>query len=124
MAKQLTVITDKEQDIHPKGWGREIWIENIPEYCGKLLQFEAGKKSSMHYHLNKLETMYLAKGSMRIDFIEPESGVAYSRWLSPGSSIQIPRGQAHQLVALEDCDLFEFSTRHEDSDSYRVWKGD
>lgn len=113
-----------EQEIHKKGWGHEVWIENIIEYCGKLLHFKAGKSSSMHYHVKKLETMYLARGHMKISLIEPESGKMYERFLLPGDSIQIPRGQAHQLIALEDCDLFEFSTRHEDSDSYRVWKGD
>jgi hypothetical protein len=31
----------------PKGWGWEKWIVNKPEYCGKLLFFEEGKKSNL-----------------------------------------------------------------------------
>jgi hypothetical protein len=30
----------------------------------------------------------------------------------------------HQLTALSDGEIFEISTQHFDSDSYRVWKGD
>jgi len=28
------------------------------------------------------------------------------------------------MIALEDCELFEFSTQHFDEDSYRIQKGD
>jgi hypothetical protein len=33
-------------------------------------------------------------------------------------------GLRHQMQAVEDCELFEFSTEHFDSDSYRVIRGD
>ena len=33
-------------------------------------------------------------------------------------------GLRHQMLALEDTDMFEFSTQHFDEDSYRVIKGD
>ena len=34
------------------------------------------------------------------------------------------RGTRHQMLALEDAELFEFSTQHFDSDSNRVIPGD
>lgn len=121
---KLFVRKAYRQDIHQKGWGHEVWIENIPEYCGKLLHFEAGKKTSMHYHVNKLETMFLAKGKMVIHCIEPNSGQKYDLELFVGDSVMIMPGYAHQIHALEESDLYEFSTKHEDSDSYRIEKGD
>jgi hypothetical protein len=36
----------------------------------------------------------------------------------------IPQGLRHQMIALEDSKLFEFSTTHYESDSYRIVKGD
>jgi hypothetical protein len=36
---------------------------------------------------------------------------------------QLP-GQPHQLEALTEGVIFEVSTQHFDSDSYRIWKGD
>ncbi len=101
-------------EFHPKSWGGEWWIENCAEYCGKLLVFRAGGKTSMHYHEKKLETMYLQSGKMLIK-MEDETVP-----LEPGDKIQIQRFQLHQLIAIEDSELFECSTFHEESDSYRI----
>lgn len=68
----------------------------------------------MHFHKLKLETMYLAKGKM---LIRTDSGDIP---LSVGEKIQIPREQKHQLVAIEDSELYEFSTQHFEWDSYRI----
>ena len=105
---------------HPKSWGSELWIENNKEYCGKILIFNAGGSTSMHFHILKLETMFLESGEMKVILIDPENGAEYSEDLLPGDSIQIPRGQPHKLVAVEQSRLFEFSTQHFDSDSYRI----
>lgn len=107
-----------------RGWGYEIWIENLSDYCGKALYIFEGKCGSMHYHMNKLETMYLEWGHVRLDFIDAELGSQYSIDLFTGDSIRIPRGQAHQIHGIEKSKLMEFSTIHEESDSYRIWKGD
>lgn len=39
--------------------------------------------------------------------------------LDVGDSIQIQRGQKHQLIAIEDSELFEVSTQHFEEDSIR-----
>ena len=44
--------------------------------------------------------------------------------LEPGDKFHIYRGLRHQMIAIEDSELFEFSTQHFDEDSYRVVKGD
>ena len=44
--------------------------------------------------------------------------------LYPGMNFHINRGLKHQMIALEDSELFEFSTQHFDEDSYRIQKGD
>ena len=49
-----------------KGWGYEKWIVNSPEYCGKILFFEKGKRCSWHYHLLKDETFYLQSGRLHL----------------------------------------------------------
>lgn len=110
--------------IVEKGWGREIIFVNNEEYCGKILQFNKGKKFSMHYHLLKKETWYVSKGTFILNWIDHEEGKTYSEYLKVGDTITNERGEAHQLEALEDSDLFEVSTHHEDYDSYRIYKGD
>ena len=44
--------------------------------------------------------------------------------LKPGDNFHVYRGLRHQMVALKDSELFEFSTQHFDSDSHRIMKGD
>ena len=104
-------------------WGYEKWIENLDDYCGKVLVLEKGKKCSMHFHMNKLETMFLQAGRVDIRFRDPRNAEDYVVELHPGDSVRIPRGQQHQIIAVEDSRLFEFSTKHEETDSYRVELG-
>ena len=109
----------------PKGWGFEKWIVNNDEYCGKLLYFAKGRRCSWHYHKLKDEVFYIQSGKILVkygtfDDIERAS----EKILEPGDNFHVFRGLRHQMVALEDTELFEFSTQHFDSDSYRIKKGD
>ncbi len=112
-----------ESEIVEKGWGKEIIFVNNPEYCGKILCFDKGKKFSMHYHVQKKETWYVAKGRFILNWIEIETGTFYSEYLGVGDVITNERGEPHQLVALEESEVFEVSTRHYDEDSFRIYKG-
>lgn len=115
----------RETYSHKRGWGTEYWIENIPDYCGKLLVIDPNKRCSLHFHMNKLETMYLESGNATILFIDPYTGEEYVVDMVAGDSIKIPRGQVHQIIASKyGCEIFEFSTMHDENDSYRVKKGD
>ncbi len=98
---------------HEKSWGYEDWLVNNAFYCGKLLIFRAGGRTSMHHHVKKHETMFLRLGKMLVRFENHTVG------LEVGECVEIQRGQKHQLIAVEDSELIEVSTHHEDSDSYR-----
>ena len=108
-----------------KGWGWEKWIVNCPEYCGKLLFFNEGKRCSWHYHVLKDEVFYLQSGKLVVKYSDQDDlEAAESIVLNPGEKFHVYRGLRHQMVALEDSELFEFSTQHFDSDSHRILKGD
>ena len=113
-----------ESVIVEKGWGKEIIFVNNDEYCGKLLCFNKGKKFSMHYHLKKKETWYVSKGKFILIWIEPMNGITYTEYLNIGDVITNERCEPHQLIALEDSEVFEVSTKHYDEDSFRIYKGD
>jgi quercetin dioxygenase-like cupin family protein len=110
-------------EIVAKGWGKEIIFVNNDEYCGKLLCFDKGKKFSMHYHLKKKETWYVSKGTFILLWIDIVNGITYTEYLKVGDVITNERGEPHQLIAIEDAEVFEVSTKHYDDDSYRIWKG-
>jgi mannose-6-phosphate isomerase-like protein (cupin superfamily) len=109
-----------------KNWGKEIWIHNDEEYCGKILVFDKkDSKFSMHYHIIKKESWYVGRGSFRYIWIDTETAEENSTIIGVGTCITIERGQPHQLIALEDnSEIFEVSTEHFDPDSYRIRKGD
>lgn len=120
---ESTSVKKIKSEVIVKGWGKEIVFVNNNEYCGKILSFEKGKKFSMHYHLLKKETWYVSKGRFVFIWIDTSSGTKHSEYLEVGDVITNERGEPHQLIALEDADIFEVSTHHVDSDSYRIWKG-
>ena len=110
----------------PKGWGFEKWIVNCEEYCGKLLYFVKGKRCSWHYHKLKDEVFYVQSGKILVKYSDytDKLDLADEIILGPGDNFHVYRGLRHQMTALEDTELFEFSTQHFDSDSYRLVKGD
>tara|TARA_B100000700_G_C14303744_1_gene516037 strand:+ start:63 stop:404 length:342 start_codon:yes stop_codon:yes gene_type:complete len=111
--------------IVPKGWGYEKWIVNKPQYCGKLLYFEKDKKCSWHYHEIKDEVFYVHSGELLVTYGDTDNiEEAKQITLKAGDNFHIPVGLRHQMHAIEDTEMFEFSTQHFDEDSYRVIKGD
>jgi len=138
-----------EIKIVPKGWGFERWIVNKAEYCGKELFFIKGRKCSVHFHLLKDETFYIAEGELLVQYIEPcdwlhEDGIPATEYvniwqdakimgpspkrknliLKPGDAFHVPIKMIHQMTGLLDTRMFEFSTQHFDSDSHRIIRGD
>jgi len=111
--------------IVPKGWGYEKWIVNKEEYCGKVLYFDKGKKCSWHYHKIKDEVFYVQSGRILLTYGQDDDiGLATKLVLEKGDNFHIPVGLRHQMKAMENTELFEFSTQHFDEDSYRIIKGD
>ncbi len=108
-------MADSNEDIprYPKVWGEEHWIVNR-EYCGKKLILRKGFRCSLHYHQNKDEVFYILSGRVLL-----EVGESF-RVLGPGDHQHIAPGVVHRFWGLEDAAMIEFSTHHEDEDSYRV----
>jgi mannose-6-phosphate isomerase-like protein (cupin superfamily) len=121
MNGQIPICT--ESCTVDKNWGHEIVIVNNEKYCGKILVFKRGFKFSMHYHIIKQETWYVNVGSFIFYWIDTETAEKHTKELFKGDVVTIPIGMPHQLVALTDGEIFEISTQHFDSDSYRVSKG-
>jgi quercetin dioxygenase-like cupin family protein len=100
--------------IVPKDWGEEHWIVNNDLYCGKKLILRKGFRCSLHYHKVKHETFYVESGLVQLSI---PGGL---RIMRPGDRAVIKPTTVHRFTGLEDSVIFEFSTHHEDSDSYRI----
>jgi mannose-6-phosphate isomerase-like protein (cupin superfamily) len=119
-------MTRSREPIHiePKGWGREVWIANSELYCGKILEIRQGCKCSLHFHKLKTESFFLRSGRLRVRIKDSvDSEVIDEFEMIPGQCMDVPPGLVHQMEALEDAEIFEFSTQHFDSDSHRLISG-
>ena len=78
----------------------------------------------MHYHMDKDETWRVEYGEFLYRWIDTETAEVNEVKLEEGDVVRQRPGQPHQLEAISNGRVFEVSTHHEDSDSYRVFKGD
>jgi mannose-6-phosphate isomerase len=92
-----------------KPWGYELIWAKTKDYVGKVLHIKQGHQLSLQFHQRKEETIYLARGEMRLLF-EDEKGQLEPIIMKPGDAHHIPPGRKHRMIAVEDCDVFEVST--------------
>jgi quercetin dioxygenase-like cupin family protein len=102
-----------------KPWGYELWIYNGENYCGKKLFIKQGRWLSYHHHNVKDEVLFVESGKIWFTHNEKDN-LVHSFELSAGHAFHVKRGVKHQMQAIEDAVLFEFSTHHEDEDSIRT----
>lgn len=107
-----------------KGWGYENIFVTDDDYCGKILHFRKGKKSSMHFHLKKKETWYCLSGEFFIHLIDPDTADIKSISFSKGDVYTNLPGYSHQVECLFEGDILEVSTPDSVEDNYRVSRGD
>ena len=151
--KILELMEQETSDIkHPKGWGYELWPINNSLYCLKYLVVEKDKQCSLHYHKIKDETftvldglieleifprdeklsyhtptdhLHLSFRSQQLERLTSHLGTSITYLLKPPQQYHITPLTPHRFRGLEDFNVIqETSTHHEDSDSYRLIKGD
>jgi len=118
----LETNTFSDRHIETKEWGFEEWIINNNLYCGKRLHFtKLHGSTSLHFHAKKHETMYVEQGLFSIITCDTTTGTQATYKIASGCSIVIPQLTPHRIVAEQAGSiLIEFSTHHENSDSYRI----
>ena len=83
------------------------------EYCGKKLILRKNRRCSLHKHQKKDEVFYLLSG-----LVQMEVGTE-TFTLRPGDFVHIPSGMYHRFTGLLESEIMEFSTNHQEDDSYR-----
>ncbi|MPZ24253.1 MAG: cupin [Dehalococcoidia bacterium] len=92
-----------------KPWGYElIWAET-EGYVGKVIHIYAGRRLSLQYHDQKLETQMLIAGRAKLIADGPD-GALDEVEMMPWKGYTIRPYQRHRLVAIDDCDVIEAST--------------
>jgi mannose-6-phosphate isomerase len=92
-----------------KPWGKEELIEVNDRYVLKRLTMLAGHRCSLQYHLQKIETIIVVSGKLRIQTGENPNHLI-SKDYGPGDSITIAPRQIHRMEGVDDCVYLEAST--------------
>lgn len=95
--------------IVEKPWGREIWVAHTDHYALKIIEIKQGCRSSLQYHVQKHEHIYVDQGVLQMEW-ENEHGEMEVRVLRPGEVIECQPGRKHRSTPLEDVRLIEVST--------------
>lgn len=104
--------------IVEKLWGREVWIVNNENYCGKILEFRKDHYSSLHYHNEKMETWYVLNGKIILEYVQNQ--VPVLKTLESGSIVHLNPKTTHKVTAITDASIIEVSTTHHDDDTIRI----
>lgn len=112
--KDLEEVRNIYQNRIDKPWGYELIVALTDKYLQKKLYIKEGYRTSMHYHQQKMETIYVVKGRVRIEF--PDSNPAE---LNEGQRLTIEPKTVHSIVALRNTYIDEASSPHPD-DTIRV----
>lgn len=124
MIRKMHALNADPINIVDKGWGKEEWYLN-KELCIKSMWVEPGRMCSFHFHSNKYEIFLITSGMMELQYIDVEDGSRHFVWAKDGDWIEIEKNTPHRFIGgPTGCAFFEFSTHHEDEDSYRVEPGD
>jgi len=105
--------------IVPKTWGEERHFQNNELYCQKLLIINPNQATSMHFHIEKHETMLVVAGTLYIDIIVNKKRT--TKTITAWNSFVIAPGLPHSLRATStEVRLIESSTPSYDDDSIRI----
>jgi mannose-6-phosphate isomerase len=92
-----------------KPWGSELIWALTDRYCGKVITIETGKRLSLQYHEQKVESILVINGRLRLH-LEDDAGAMTQRELGAGDTSHIPVGRRHRFEAIERVELVEVST--------------
>lgn len=102
--KDLDLVQKEYGNRIDKPWGYEKVLIFTEKYLTKELYIKEGFRTSMHYHINKDETMYIISGSGYIEF------EGRKEYFTKNDTIRIKPNVVHSIVANENTILHEVST--------------
>ena len=104
---------ETDMKIIDKPWGRELWIAHTEKYALKIIEIHKGSRSSLQYHVQKHEHIYVERGVLKMEQ-EDDTGRMITHILREGEVVENRPGIKHRATAVEDVRLIEVSTPHLD----------
>lgn len=102
----------------PKPWGDQISVVENQPVSVRILEFDKGQRTSLHYHLLRDEVFIVLDDRIRVQLWGDRFRV-----LHQNESIRIRAGVPHSLIALEQpCRILEISSGlcDQEKDLFRI----
>jgi len=121
------IVAPKENLITPgqtitKTWGVEKWIVNEETYNAKILVINPGSYTSLHFHKEKKEYLYIMSGEFALVTIDllKNPGKKQEILLSVGDMYIAEPLEFHQIRGVRAGQILETSNRLDRGDIYRI----
>ena len=101
------MITEPYKIVEKK-YGKEVWLVLNDKFCMKHIFINKGHRSSLQYHNQKREAMFILSGRARLTMEVNNELKDFD--LDAGSIFDIPATVKHRVEALEDLVFIECST--------------
>ena len=108
-----------------KPWGYEQWLTGVrnKNFAFKKIFLKKGTKTSLQYHVNKIETNFLYNGQAKLHFIDKKIPLLKKNFIkiinsiktkkiTNNSIINVKPNTIHRLEAITNLILFEVSSPH------------
>lgn len=96
-----------------KPWGSETWVAVSDQYALKIIRLNKGSRTSLQYHNQKVEHIYLWEGELSVEEDNAEGQLITTHYCA-GEVMHSPVKARHRLTALSDAVFVEVSTPHLD----------
>lgn len=83
--------------ITKKPWGEENLLHQGYGYAVKKILLHDGHRTSLHYHVEKHEFIYVFEGTLKVEITEGDTRQVHS--LSAGGFLAIQPGQIHRMAS-------------------------
>lgn len=97
-----------------KPWGYELIWSSLSNIQGKELHITCGKRTSLKYHTNKDEVLYLLSGRASVEYADEEwhhfANVKIKKEiLAPGQYLAVQSSCLYRIKAETDCIFIEIN---------------
>ena len=96
-----------------KPWGSESWIAVNDHYAFKIIRLNKGSRTSLQYHNQKEEHIYLWEGKLQVEEDDENGNIIVNEYVAGEIMHSLPLAK-HRLTALEDSVFIEVSTPYLD----------
>lgn len=102
-------MKEKLHNYVDKPWGSEQWVAVNEHYAFKIITLNKGERTSLQYHNQKEEHIYLWSGLLSVEEDNERNELIKTQY-APGEIMHSAVRKRHRITALETSVFMEVST--------------